>query len=41
MTFFMSMVECGDVPFCCVWVCGVEVLLDLFFGDRLDAEGVG
>lgn len=36
----MSVVESGDVPGC-VRVCGVEVILDLLLGDRLETQGVG
>lgn len=41
VTVLMSLIKCSDVPGCSLRVCGVEVLLDLLFGGRLNTQGVG
>lgn len=41
VTRLMSLVKCRDVPSCSLRVCGVEVLLDLLFGGRLNTQDVG
>lgn len=41
MTDLMSMLDCRNVPPYRIWICRVEVLLDLLLGDTFRTYSVG